>query len=73
MNQWELGDDAFVLGGSVEEVNDALDAWNVARERDLASGDIVHPALTFIVDAKGRLAYATSGDRNALLDLLDGP
>jgi cytochrome oxidase Cu insertion factor (SCO1/SenC/PrrC family) len=70
MDQWELDYDAFVLGGTVEEVNEALDAWNVARERDPTSGDIVHPALTFIVDAEGRLAYATSGDKNALLDLL---
>ena len=70
MDQGELGEDAFVLGGTVEAVNDALDAWNVGRERDNTSGDIVHPALTFIVDAEGRLAHATSGDRNALLDLL---
>jgi len=71
-DQWELGtDDAFVLGGSADEVNRTLDAWNVARERDPLSGDIIHPALTFIVDAEGRLAYATSGDKNALLDLIE--
>jgi protein SCO1/2 len=71
MDQWALGAEAFVLGGSVDEVNGTLDAWKVARERDTATGDITHLALTFIVDPEGRLAYATTGDRDALLDLLE--
>ena len=69
--QWGLEEDAFVLGGTVTEVNQTLDAWNVARERDLVSGDLVHAALTFIIDPSGKLAYATSGDRSTILDLLD--
>ena len=71
MGQWGLGEEAFVLGGSVDEVHGALDAWNVARVRDPATGDITHLALTFIVDPEGRLAYATPGDRDTLLELLE--
>jgi protein SCO1/2 len=71
MDQWELGADSFVLGGSVDEVNGTLDAWNVPRERDTATGDITHMAVTFIVDPEGRLAYTTTGNRDALLDLLE--
>jgi cytochrome oxidase Cu insertion factor (SCO1/SenC/PrrC family) len=60
--QWGLGSDAFVLSGAVEDVERVLDAWNVARERDLRTGDISHPALVYVVDRKGRIAYAANGD-----------
>lgn len=61
-SQWNLGANAFVLGGTVDEVEAALDRWNVARERDPRTGDIAHPPLLYIVGRDGRIAYATNGD-----------
>jgi hypothetical protein len=52
-------------------VNDVLDAWNVARERDPRSGDVTHPPLVYVVDPSGRLAYATSGGVAMMAELLD--
>jgi len=67
---WKVSEDAFVLSGGVEEVNDALDRWNVARTRNPQSGDVVHPPLVYVLDASGRIAYASSGGVPALVELL---
>jgi cytochrome oxidase Cu insertion factor (SCO1/SenC/PrrC family) len=67
--QWDLPDDALVLSGEVDQVNAALDAWGVARERDPRTGDIAHPALVFILDAEGSVRYASSGGPRALAEL----
>lgn len=59
---WELdGTGARVLSGTVDRVEEALDAWNVARTRDPRTGDVAHPRLICLVDPAGRLAYATNG------------
>lgn len=57
---WRLVDvpDAHLLSGSVEEVQAVLAGWNVASERDERTGEIGHPALVYVVDAEGRLAYS---------------
>ncbi len=68
--QWGLSDDALVVSGSVEQVERALDAWNVARSRDLSTGDITHPRLVYIIDADGRIAYATTGGVDAIVELV---
>jgi protein SCO1/2 len=67
---WKLADEDFVLSGEVGEVNSGLDAWNVARERDPATGDVVHPALVYVLDASGRIAYATNGEAATVAELL---
>jgi protein SCO1/2 len=69
VRQWDLPDDARVLSGEVDQVNAALDAWGVARERDPQTGDITHPALVFILDATGSVQYASSGGPRALAEL----
>jgi len=51
----------FVVSGSVESVNAALDAWLVPRERDERSGDVTHPAIVYFVQADGTISYASSG------------
>jgi len=71
VQHWEFGDDAFFLSGAVPAVNAALDAWNVARQRDPNTGDVVHPPLVYVLDASGRIAYASSGGVEALLELID--
>lgn len=67
---WELEVDDSVLSGSVEEVERTLDRWNVARQRDETTGDVVHPPLVYILDPAGRIAYAVSGGVAPMLDLL---
>jgi protein SCO1 len=51
----------FVVSGPVDAVNAALDAWNIPRERDSQSGDVTHPALVYMVEADGTVAYASTG------------
>ena len=63
--------DVWILGGSVDEVEAALDAWEVPRTRDPDTGTIAHPALTWIIDRDGRLAHATTGATNTLVQLLE--
>jgi cytochrome oxidase Cu insertion factor (SCO1/SenC/PrrC family) len=67
---WELGPDAHVLSGNVEGVQQVLDAWGVARERNPDTGDVVHPPLVYILDDRGRIAFAATGGVATLLELL---
>lgn len=62
--------DAWILGGEVAEVEAALDAWDVPRTRDPATGAVTHPSLTYIIDSDGRLAYVTTGRTETMVDLL---
>lgn len=68
---WHIDDGAWVLSGDVTRVNEVLDAWNVARERDESTGDVVHPPLVYVLDATGRIAFASTGGVDALVSLLD--
>lgn len=68
---WALpSNDAWVLGGSVSDVNTALDAWEVPRTRDLATGEVTHPSLVYVIDAAGRIAFATTGGTDAIVSLV---
>lgn len=56
--QWRL------LSGPPEQVNAALDAMEVARRRDPATGVIDHANVFLLLDRRGRLAYRlTIGER----------
>jgi cytochrome oxidase Cu insertion factor (SCO1/SenC/PrrC family) len=68
--QWNLAGEAFVLGGSVEAVEDVLDRWSVPRSRDPSTGDIIHPRLVYIIDSHGKLVYVTSGGADTVAGLL---
>ena len=67
------GDDerveSYLLSGPVEAVNAALDALQVARERVADTGDIVHPALVYLLDAGGTIVYAASGHADLIEEL----
>lgn len=67
------GDDrraeSYLLSGPVEAVNAALDGLQVARERVLDTGDIVHPALVYLLDGKGTIVYAASGHADLIEEL----
>jgi len=67
---WQLPDDAFVLSGTPEEVNAALDRWNVPRARNESTGQVDHPALVYILDAQTNIAFAATGDERVLSALL---
>ena len=66
---WALPENAWVVGGSVEQVEAALDAWQVPRSRDPATGQIAHPSLVYIVGPDGRIAYASNGHTATLVEL----
>ncbi len=63
------GAGSFLLSGTVDEVNAALDALRVARERVPNTGDIVHPALVYLLDAEGTVVYAASGHADLIEEL----
>lgn len=51
----------FVVSGSVENVNAALDEWRMPRERDETTGDITHPGIVYMVEPDGTIAYGSTG------------
>ncbi|MDE2975344.1 MAG: SCO family protein [Gemmatimonadota bacterium] len=63
------GPGSYLLSGTVEAVNGALDALQVARERVPETGDIVHPALVYLLDAEGTIVYAASGHAELIEEL----
>ena len=61
--------ESYLLSGPVGNVNAALDALQVARARVADTGDIVHPSLVFLLDAKGTIIYAASGHADLIEEL----
>ena len=51
--QWQIGRDAFVLSGSVPDVQRILDDWQVARNTDARTGDVVHTSMLYEVNPDG--------------------
>ncbi|HEX9892737.1 MAG TPA: SCO family protein [Gemmatimonadales bacterium] len=70
--QWELGTDEYVLSGSVDAVENTLNAWKVPRVRNQATGDLIHPSVTYVVEPGGRLVYLTDGSGRGLEKALGG-
>lgn len=70
VGQYELDTELdFVLSGSVEDVEAALDGWQVARVRDELTGDVTHPALVYLIEPDGTVAYASTGAVGQLKEL----
>ena len=61
--------DAWLLGGSVPDVESALRAWEVFYQRNDQNGEVTHPALVYIIDADGRIAFASTGGAAAIAEL----
>jgi len=55
--QWELATDGLAVSGSVQAVTELLDGLDVQRQLDMATGDIVQPALVFLIDEDGRIVW----------------
>jgi cytochrome oxidase Cu insertion factor (SCO1/SenC/PrrC family) len=68
--RWRLnGGNVRLLSAEVDDVLAVLDAYEVPRQRNLKTGAITHPALVYIIDANGRIAYAfTNPSRSWLVE-----
>ncbi len=69
--QWRLPEGALVLGGDVASVVAELDRWNVPRARAPRTGEVTHPNLVYVVDRNGLIAFATTGDADAIEQLVN--
>lgn len=70
--RWSLdGARDYILSGTVDEVEAVLDAWNVARTRDTATGQIAHPPLTYVLDRTGAIAFVTLSGGDVLRGLAE--
>ncbi len=72
--RWRLGGgaDGFVASGDTNAVTATLDRWDVARQRDLRTGEVAHATPVYLIAPDGRVAYAVSGGVGAapLADLV---
>jgi protein SCO1/2 len=58
--KWKLPPNAHVLSGSVPEVIRVLNNYKVPWQRDEKTGDVSHPALTYVIHPNGTISYAFS-------------
>lgn len=70
-DRWGLESEDRMLGGAVESVEAALDAWRIPRSRDLRTGEVTHPPLVYVVDRHGRIAFASNADPRTLEALIE--
>lgn len=63
---WELGTGMHLLGGAVDQVEATLTAWRIPRVRNIATGDLSHPAIVYVVSPAGRITYALGPDVDAI-------
>jgi protein SCO1 len=55
---WNIPPGFHVLSARrVDDVLGVASAYNVPFERDEKTGDVAHPGLVFVIDARGRLAF----------------
>lgn len=59
--QWAIPTNAHLASGTVEDVQRALDRFDVPRVRNERTGEVDHPALVYVVDEQGRIAYTFNG------------
>jgi len=67
---WALPADAHVVSGKVAEVLRVLDAWDIPRARDGATGAIAHSGIAFLVAADGRSRHRVESNVFAVEGLL---
>ena len=60
---------AWILSGNVAEVERVLRTWNVPWSRNEQNGEVTHPSVVYIIDARGRIAYATNGGVETISEL----
>src|SRR5690606_28195166 len=67
---WGMGRDALVVSGEVASVQRVLASWGVETIRDGRTGEVTHAPITFLVDGRGNVAYATTGSAEEMVSLL---
>lgn len=55
--KWQLPENAFLLSGPVKKVEEVIKNYNIPYQRDQTNGDVSHPALTYVINAKGEITY----------------
>ena len=70
---WHLAGNDKVLSGSIEDVNAALDAWDIVRQRDEATGEVVHPVAVVLVQPGGKTGRRFDGSFEGLRAVLPAP
>lgn len=70
---WQLASHDRVLSGSIDDVNAALDAWNIVRQRDEATGEVIHPVAVVLVHPDGAKATRFDGSFDGLRAMLNVP
>src|SRR5690606_31407457 len=55
--KWELPEYAHVLSGPIDEVLSVLEKYHVPYERNELTGEVTHPALTYIIQKGDTIAY----------------
>lgn len=74
--KWELPAHARVLSEEVPVVTSVLDRYEVPWSRNETDGDITHPALIYVIDGDGKIAFTFNNApshwiRDAVLRILD--
>ena len=69
--QWGLGEDVRLVSGTVEQVEQVLSAWQVPRSRNPATGELLHPALAYVVGPTGRITHLVDGSLEVTLLALE--
>ncbi len=56
-DRWNIPKNGHLLSGSVHDVEKVIRSYNVPFTRDDRSGDIDHPALIYLIDRRGKIAF----------------
>lgn len=69
---WSLAPGDRILGGAVDQVNQVLDGWGIARRRDPDTGDVVHALAVVLVNSDGRTGTRVDAEVDGLRTILAG-
>jgi cytochrome oxidase Cu insertion factor (SCO1/SenC/PrrC family) len=69
---WNLAPGDHVLSGNVDEVNAALNAWGIARQRDEVTGDVLHALVAVLTHPGARTATRVDASMEPLRTILGG-
>jgi protein SCO1/2 len=65
---WQLTPSMHFLSGEPAAVTATLDAYEVPRGKDTVTGDLTHPALVYVIDREGRIAFTLNSPSLAWLE-----
>ena len=69
--EWGLGPDERLVSGTVDQVEQVLSAWQVPRSRNPATGELIHPALAYVVSPAGHITHLVDGTLESTLLAID--